>query len=90
MNPSDLTDKVAIVTGAARGIGRAIAHGLASAGADVVLADLRIEEAQATAREIREATGRAILAIRTDVTSLDDVEKLAANTLERFGRIDSP
>ena len=70
MNQSDLTDKVAIVTGAARGIGRAIAHGLASAGANVVIADLRIEDAEITARDIHKATGRTVIAIRTDVTSV--------------------
>ena len=89
MNQSDLTDKVAIVTGAARGIGRAIAHGLASAGANVVIADLRIEDAEITARDIHEATGRTVIAIRTDVTSLADAENLALTTMEKFGRIDS-
>lgn len=89
MNEPELSGKVAIVTGGARGIGRAIAHGLANAGADVVVADLRADDAEAAARAIHERTGRTVVPVRTDVTSLEDVERLAATTLERFGRIDS-
>jgi len=89
MNHETLHDKVAIVTGGARGIGRAIVHGLAAAGADVVIADLREDEADSVARAIQGETGRTVVPIRTDVTDLADVEQLAARTLDRFGRIDS-
>ena len=53
----DLSDKVAIVTGSARGLGKAIALGLADAGAKLVIADLNYPGAEATAREIRENNG---------------------------------
>lgn len=88
MNQNELEGKVAIVTGGARGIGRAIAHALAAAGASVVIGDLRADQGEAAAREISEATGRTVAAIQTDVTSLADAEQLAATAMERFGRID--
>lgn len=79
---------VAIVTGGARGIGRAIVQGLAEAGADVVIADLRGDEAAATAKELAQATGRRIEAIATDVTKLDQVQRMAAEAVQRFGHLD--
>ena len=83
----DVTDQIAIVTGGGRGIGRAIAHVLASNGADVVVADINEGDAQAVCGEINEHGGRSI-AVAVDVTDSDSTENLAAQTLGEFGRID--
>lgn len=84
----NLTGKVALITGARRGIGKGIAQALAEAGADVVISDIDLEESQKTAREISQATGRKTLAIKCDVTKKDEVENLARQTVEKFGRLD--
>jgi NAD(P)-dependent dehydrogenase (short-subunit alcohol dehydrogenase family) len=76
-----LDGKVAIVTGAAQGIGRAIAEGLAAQGARIVVADLR--GAEEAARDFDDGVGLTI-----DVASEDDAQRMAAETLERCGRID--
>ena len=83
----DVTDQIAIVTGGGRGIGRAIAHVLASNGADVVVADINEGDAQAVCGEINEHGGCSI-AVAVDVTDSDSTENLAAQTLGEFGRID--
>ncbi len=70
-----LTDKVAIVTGAAKGIGKAIATKFASAGATVVVADILVKEAQKTVDEIKNAGGKAF-AFKTDVTNRESVQNL--------------
>ena len=80
-----LKDKTAIVTGGARGIGRAIVQQLAEAGADVVIGDFRLDEAETTASEIQKATGRQVLAVRADVTDLKQVEALRNAALKAFG-----
>jgi NAD(P)-dependent dehydrogenase (short-subunit alcohol dehydrogenase family) len=82
-----LANKIAIITGAARGIGRAVALGFAREGASVVIADLRGALAEQTAEEIRATAGEA-LAVETDITNLADLDRLVATTLDRFGRID--
>src|SRR6185436_16840654 len=82
-----LADKIAIITGSARGIGRAVALGMAKEGASVVIADLRTELAEQTAAEIESAGGRA-LAVTADVSDLADLDRLIATTVDRFGRID--
>ncbi|MHB1415553.1 MAG: 3-oxoacyl-[acyl-carrier-protein] reductase [Chloroflexota bacterium] len=83
-----LTDKVAIVTGGSRGIGRAVAVGLGRAGASVVVNYLGNEQAaQGVVAAIGEAGGRAI-AVQADVAQAADVERLLGRTLEAFGRID--
>ncbi len=81
------TRQTAIVTGAARGIGRAIAQKLAQAGMNVVVSDIMHEEAVKTAAEI-EATGARALAIRTDVSSASDAEGLIRQTMTAFGAVD--
>ena len=81
----DLTDRVAIVTGSARGIGRAIALKLAEVGATVVVSD--IDEAEPVATEIK-ALKRQSLAIIADMSSSPDVAKLAETTISTYGRID--
>jgi 2-hydroxycyclohexanecarboxyl-CoA dehydrogenase len=84
----DLSGRTAIVTGGARGIGRAIVQMFAEAGADVVIADIREEEAKNAALEIEKATKRTILGLKTDVSKLSDVENLRNAALAKFGRID--
>ncbi len=83
----DLKGKVAIVTGSARGIGRAIALGLARRGADVVITDVDDEQAGATSREIV-ASGRRSLAIRCDVSKREEVVSLVDRTVKELGRLD--
>jgi 3-oxoacyl-[acyl-carrier protein] reductase len=79
--------KAAIITGAARGIGRQIAASLAEAGADIVLVDvLPQEEIDAAAKDI-EASGVHTLALKADVTSMDEINNIAARTVETFGNI---
>ncbi len=81
----DLSGKVAMVTGSARGIGREIALRLAEAGADVVVSD--VADAEPVAEEIRK-TGRQSLAVTADVTSASDVASLVEKVVEKFERID--
>jgi NAD(P)-dependent dehydrogenase (short-subunit alcohol dehydrogenase family) len=81
-----LKDKVAIVTGAASGIGRALATRLARDGATVVVADIRNPEAAAA--EIASATGARALGLKVDVASEDDTARMAEETVKAFGRID--
>ena len=82
--PARLEERVAIVTGAAAGIGAAIARAFCGEGARVVVADRDSEAAEATAKEI----GRAAIAMRLDVTNEDQVRAVVADTLARFDRID--
>lgn len=81
------TGKVAFVTGAASGIGRAAALAFARGGASVVAADVSEEGNQETARLIEEQGGRA-LAVRCDVTRAEDVKAALGRTVEVFGRLD--
>lgn len=83
----DFTDRVAIVTGGTRGIGRAIAEGLVAAGAKVVVAS-RKAEACAEAEAHLRAMGGEALGVPTHMGELDAVANLARTTVERFGRID--
>ena len=80
-----LKDKVVIITGSAKGIGRAYALGVAAEGARVVVAD--IVDPKPTVKAI-EASGAQGLAVECDVANEDDTQRLATATLERFGRID--
>ncbi len=82
-----VTDKVAIVTGAGRGIGRGIALALAEAGADVVCAARSVDQIEATAADVRDL-GRRALAVPTDVTDRPQLEALVAAAIDEFGRID--
>lgn len=82
-----LTDKVAIVTGGGKGIGRGIAWAFAEAGADIVVAARTQSDLDETAQGVRER-GRRALTVVADVTITEDLERLVAGTLDAFGRID--
>jgi 3-oxoacyl-[acyl-carrier protein] reductase len=83
----ELAGKVALVTGAAQGIGKAVALLLARHGADIAVSDVNLEKAEETVREIQ-AIGRRSMAIRSDVSRLDDVERMVQTILEQMGKID--
>jgi 2-hydroxycyclohexanecarboxyl-CoA dehydrogenase len=84
----NLTGKVAMVTGGARGIGGAVSRALAMAGADVLIADLRQEEAQATACRLHNETGRRVQAQVADVTRIEDMQAAVHVAVERLGGLD--
>jgi glucose 1-dehydrogenase len=82
-----LQGRVAIITGGARGIGRAMALRFAREGAAVAIADLRMEQARATVGEIERQGGKA-LAIEVDVARLGELDRMVATTLQSFRAID--
>ena len=82
-----LRDRVAIVTGASQGIGRAIAVELAKVGAHVVACSRRLPSLETVAAEVR-AQGRQALALACDVGDAGQVEEAVARTVKTFGRID--
>jgi len=84
----DLTGKVAVVTGASRGIGRAVAEGFALAGADVVIVSRKLDACQTAASEIEAATGRRALPVACHVGRWDDAELLLDTVYDNFGRCD--
>ena len=84
----DLSGKVALVTGGSRGIGRAIAGGLASAGADVVIASRKVDNCEAAAIDIAAATGRRVVPIACHVGRWEDCDHLVDAVYREFGRCD--
>ncbi|WP_127903666.1 SDR family oxidoreductase [Solirhodobacter olei] len=82
-----IKDKVVVITGASSGMGEATARGLAARGAKVALGARRRDRLDALVGEIRASGGEAV-AVTTDVTSLDDVQKLVDTARETFGRVD--
>src|SRR5919197_1905442 len=80
-------DRVAIVTGASRGIGRSIALALASGGAKIVAADISLEGCQALVDELAKS-GTEALAVQCNVAVAADVERLVESALEKFGKVD--
>jgi NAD(P)-dependent dehydrogenase (short-subunit alcohol dehydrogenase family) len=80
-------DKVVIVTGAAQGIGAGCARVFAEAGAQVVIADKKAE-GRATADEINSSSASLAHFVQTDVTQLEDLQRMVATAIEQFGRLD--
>ncbi|MBP1724268.1 MAG: putative dehydrogenase like protein, partial [Deltaproteobacteria bacterium] len=83
----DLSGKAAIVTGGGRGIGRAIALGLANSGASVAVTSRTQKEVDAVAEEIKKSGGKA-LAVVADLTVNEQLENLVQATVGEFGKID--
>lgn len=86
-NPLDFTDKVALVTGAASGMGLAAAEAFADAGAAVALADFREDEVRVEAQRLA-AEGHTVIALRCDVSDDAQVEEMVARTVAEWGRLD--
>ena len=80
-------DKVALITGASRGIGQAVAIGLAQAGADVVIASRKLPDLEKVAEEIKK-TGRKCLPVAAHVGKMEEISNLMKKVLEEFGKID--
>ncbi|MBM3265891.1 MAG: SDR family oxidoreductase [candidate division Zixibacteria bacterium] len=82
-----LSGRIALITGASKGIGRAIALGFAKEGADLALCGRNMDQVRETAQEA-ERLGRRVLALRADVSSETDVRRMVDETLRIYGRID--
>lgn len=87
MHNIDLTGKVALITGASRGLGRAMALGLADAGADIVIASRKLEACEAVAREV-ESRGRRALAVAADMGDIRSLDTLIERAWSDLGRVD--
>ena len=83
----DLKGKVAIITGARRGMGRSHAITLAKAGAKVVVADISLEDCQKVVEEIKKSGGQA-LAVKCDVTKKTEIDEMVKKAIEQWGRVD--
>jgi len=86
-SPLELNGKVAVVVGGTSGIGRAIAHGFAQAGADVVPTSRRAEQVDTAAREI-EQFGRRSLRVTSDVSDIESLRRVLSETVATFGKVD--
>ena len=87
-NLFDLTGRVALVTGGNKGLGKAMARGLAEAGADIVIASRHEDELKSALAEILAGTGRKGAYFVTDVSKRDEVKKLAADAVSKMGKVD--
>ena len=79
--------KVAIVTGGAMGLGKAMAEALAQAGADIVIADIKLDLAQET-KAIADNEGVKTTALKVDVTNPEDVSKMVDDVVNEYGKVD--
>jgi NAD(P)-dependent dehydrogenase (short-subunit alcohol dehydrogenase family) len=86
-SPLELNGKVAVVVGGTSGIGRAIAHGLAQAGADVIPTSRRAEQVEAAAGEIEEF-GRRSLRLTSDVSDRESLQRVLSEAIKAFGKVD--
>src|SRR4051812_44395823 len=86
--PFDLTDRVALVTGGSKGLGKAMARGLAEAGADIVICSRHENELRAALEEILQGTSRRGRFVVADMSQRKDVEQLGKTALEQMGRVD--
>ncbi|MEM9585931.1 MAG: 3-oxoacyl-ACP reductase family protein [Planctomycetota bacterium] len=84
----DLTGKVALITGGSKGLGLAIAEGLASAGAKIALCSRSESEAQEAAAQVETFHGQQAIGVAADVTQPEQIDDMVARTAETFGRID--
>jgi 3-oxoacyl-[acyl-carrier protein] reductase len=84
----DLTEKIAVVTGGAQGIGKAVAETLARQGANVIVADLQLEKATAVAEEITTNTGNKAIAIQVDVSNAESAQAMIDAAIAEFDRVD--
>jgi len=84
----DLTDRVVLVTGGSRGLGREMAFAAAKCGADVVIASRKYDACVATAEEISAATGRAALPYQVHIGHWDELDGLVDAAYDRFGKVD--
>lgn len=87
MSIFDLSDRVAVVTGSSKGIGKAMALGLADAGANLVIVARTEEDIKQTVSEI-EAKGRKAIGIATDIKKKEDIDNMVEETIAAFGKID--
>ncbi|MEE8325148.1 MAG: SDR family NAD(P)-dependent oxidoreductase [Candidatus Humimicrobiaceae bacterium] len=83
-----LKDKIAIVTGGARGIGRAICHEYSKEGADIILGDIDIDKAKKTSKELEDLFNRKCIAVKLDISNRKNVEEVIGETINIFGKID--
>jgi len=83
-----LKDKVAIVAAASKGLGKAVALGLAFEGAKVSICARHADDLQRAAEDIRTASGAEVLAVQADVTRPEDIQRFVAETITHFGRVD--
>jgi NAD(P)-dependent dehydrogenase (short-subunit alcohol dehydrogenase family) len=86
-SPLELNGKVAVIVGGTSGIGRAIAHGFAQAGADVIPTSRRAEQVEAAAREIEEF-GRRSLRVTSDVSNRESLQRVLSEAIKAFGKVD--
>ncbi|ORV08372.1 SDR family NAD(P)-dependent oxidoreductase [Mycobacterium celatum] len=85
----DLTDRVVLITGGSRGLGREMAFGVARCGADVVIASRNMDNCVSTAKEIEAETGRTAMPYQVHVGRWDQLDGLVDATYDRFGKIDT-